>query len=52
MFVSGAKQSLAKDASSYRGSIEHYRARLIQDDVDLHRQGFSHCAAVSALQCK
>ena len=41
-----SKAIIAKDASSYRGYIEHYRARLVQDNVDLDRYGFTHCAAI------
>ena len=50
MFIGGLKQLLAKGASSYRGNIEHYRGRLVQDDVDLLRHGFIHYAASSALR--
>ena len=47
MVISGVKESPVKNASSYRGNIEHYGARLIQDDVGLHRDGFTHCAVSS-----
>ena len=37
MFIGEVMQPLAKDASSYRGNIEHYRARLAQ---------FTYCGAI------